>query len=41
MLSLLWYCIFMTIVRVISALFPLQDNLLEDMVEEEDRSSVL
>ena len=24
----------MTIVRVISALFPLQDNLVEDMVEE-------
>ena len=34
MLSLLWYCIYMTIVRVISALFPLQDNLVEDMVEE-------
>ena len=34
MLSLLWYCIYMTIVRIISALFPLQDNLVEDMVEE-------
>ena len=34
MLSLLWSCIDMTIVRVISALFPLQDNLVEDMVEE-------
>ena len=35
MLSLLWYCIDMTIVRIISALFPLlQDNLVEIMVEE-------